>query len=452
MSTIKSPNQCDNHYFNGYCPIPLSINKAKEMLPYVAACNASFKNDESWVLPFDLSFYHPDQANLDLNGLPGQIEMRRDSFFDKSTVLKVSICTNEKIALIVLGNAFGSGDIEAGTEKEKTEFRNQQAMTRDSQIAGDVVPLLYDQANALIHRIVVHPSLKNKKITLVGQSSGCSMAQYIGLKNGMRTICFNPYPMGQALQRDIGNEKIGTASNYVTCVSATNDYCSDLMEKYPSDAEKIRFLQTHSAKNFGRKYTVPSAFQEEMKTHALVMGTLMNYLHYDMRALTSQLHEEDKIFCTKALNDDEKVSKVADRIFARYSCQSPLAMLAQAAIEGDTVRQKAVIGLLALEDKKLICELVWKNAGLPLIDDIQWMENYALDHPDLLKTAIRQAILTMLSRFPEAQKKQVYVQVYNLACQPQTEDKHWGEHNALNTEFLPQLADALFNVLSFLTF
>src|SRR5277367_3923076 len=88
-----------------YCPIPLSSVKAKEMLPYVAACNASFKNDESWILPFELHFYHPDQAGLNLSGIRGQIEARKVSFFDKDTVVKVDICTNEKIAIIVLGTA-----------------------------------------------------------------------------------------------------------------------------------------------------------------------------------------------------------------------------------------------------------------------------------------------------------------------------------------------------------
>src|SRR5690349_7441274 len=245
MSTISFKN----NYSQNYCPINLSKENAKKILPYIAACNAAYKNDENWILPFRISFLHPTELNLNLPPALGKIEARETSFFDKNTLLKVSICFNERICICVLGGAFGSGDIETNDPQERNLFRTTQILTRDSQAAGEI-PLTYLQLNVFTNFLLSQPSLKNKKVILAGHSSGGSMAQYIALKNNLPAICFNPYPIGQGLQADVGKEKIETASYHISCVSVQGDFCSDALDRSWSEHPKTKSLQQYSAKNF----------------------------------------------------------------------------------------------------------------------------------------------------------------------------------------------------------
>lgn len=304
IKTYQSAARLISYKKVNYNPIPLSFDQVKKILPYIASCNASFKNEEKWVKPFGLYLYHPNTANINLDKIDGKIEMRQDCFFDQTTALKVSICTNEKIAIIVLGNAFGSGDIEASNEEEKETFRKIQISTRDNQvIIRDFVPPIFKQTNCLINEILVHNSLKGKKIILVGHSSGATMAQFIGLKNGIETVCFNPFPIGHGLQREIGAENIELNSHKIQCISIINDFCSDLMEKIESSNERTRNLQLNFAKNFGNKYTVPSAYEGENDTHGYVLGSLMHYLGFSKRDTTSQLSKDILKECMESLKN-----------------------------------------------------------------------------------------------------------------------------------------------------
>jgi hypothetical protein len=445
-----------------YCPIPLSQEKAKKMLPYIAACNASYKNDEKWILPFGLSFFHPNGANFNLNALPGKIEAREVCFFDKDSLLKVSICMNEKVAIYVLAGAFGAADCETQIEEERNTFRRIQTHTRESQIEGKI-PLSYLQLIGLIKIVTQHPSLKEKKITVVGVSSGGSMAQYVGLKKTLRTICFNPYPIGQGLQNKVGQKKLNVAHHYLFCISAKNDYCSDAMERGLNKNDKIKYLQEHSAKNFGLKYLIPAAYEEEDKIHAFLTGSLMKYLNYDVRTLTSQLKPEDLKFGIEELSGEKEISKEIVSLlqhprqsnsyflgFERnYSCQSSLAIFAQSTSEGDFSRQQLAFFFLDPEDKRIICKCVWKNEeGSPESKIYTWEKYGIFEDPSHLMDAIQQDIFEKLNSLSQDQKNQVYEQFYYLCGWPETEDYSWGEHNCTRKELLPQLADALSHVLS----
>lgn len=457
MSIILFNN---THYSQNYCPIPLSKKNTKKMLPYIAACNASYKNDESWIRPFQLSFLCPNDLNLNLASLPGAIEARATSFFDKNTLLKVSICQsaiNEQAHLYVLGGAFGSGDVEASNDQEKENFRNVQILTRDSQLVGKIPPT-YVQLNDFMNILLSHPSLKNKRVTLIGHSSGGSMAQYVSLKNDLHAICFNPYPLGQGLQQDIG-QRIETAPYHISCISIAGDFCSDALDRGLSRHPRTKLLQENSAKNFGMKYLVPSAFSgDENKTHGLVLASFLKYLNYDERTLPSQLKLKDLEFCSEALNQQDESSDLIpieslrayknhlEQVQENYVCQSRLAALAQAINQKNLPLRKLAFEFLNQDEKRIICQYIYENAGSPSTDDLQWGEHHAFDYPFYLETAVCRFLFTKLAKLSQGLKNQVYEQLYYLAGWPQTQDLQWGEHHATEQKYFPHLADALFYV------
>jgi leucine-rich repeat protein SHOC2 len=96
---------------------------------------------------------------------------------------------------------------------------------------------------------------------------------------------------------------------------------------------------------------------------------------------------------------------------------------------------------LPTADQNLIFEMVWFYAGSQTTDDSQWGEHHVFEEMERFYLSVRKAITTKLERLPQEKKNMVYGKVWELAGKPNTRDRQWGEHNALNN--LTRLADAL---------
>jgi hypothetical protein len=138
-----------------------------------------------------------------------------------------------------------------------------------------------------------------------------------------------------------------------------------------------------------------------------------------------------------------------------FPCALPLAILYQAIIKKkEEAEIKALFTTVPDEQKKLIFEMVWINAGRPETEDGQWGEHHVFDDMPRFYLSVRRAIPAQLVRLPEDRKREVYrnisrlasyrhsEDIYRLPDNPKhAEDEQWGQGHAL--DHLPRLADAI---------
>jgi hypothetical protein len=131
---------------------------------------------------------------------------------------------------------------------------------------------LFDQAEEVYLRI----KETHSNIRLVGGCLGGAIASYVGLKQGVPTTSINGFPIGVALQKKIGREKLAHADNWVKNFIVKHDqFCDNrfinILDRF------LSFIGIRTPGNFGFRYTIPSKFNNAKDTHELVMQSLKQY-------------------------------------------------------------------------------------------------------------------------------------------------------------------------------
>ena len=75
------------------------------------------------------------------------------------------------------------------------------------------LPAAYEQAAELAKALIQATSFLGVEIKVTGQSMGGGLANYVGLKLGIESVCFNPAALGQAAIKDLEKNGCLTAKN-----------------------------------------------------------------------------------------------------------------------------------------------------------------------------------------------------------------------------------------------
>ncbi len=75
------------------------------------------------------------------------------------------------------------------------------------------VPSAYEQAVDLVAELIKELSKSGANIIVTGQSMGGGLANYVGMKVGIESVCYNPAALGQAAIKDLKRSGSLTAEN-----------------------------------------------------------------------------------------------------------------------------------------------------------------------------------------------------------------------------------------------
>jgi len=222
----------------------------------IAAAPATM--EAQWLEPYGLKVLSPESMSVDLSKVSGEIEINDKRFLDRKTGLKMMIVTNDDEVIINFGAA-GAAKNEFVEADKNPEWAVLEKHIWNGVVWSNLFGLktgLYNQAEQLYLALKDHPDLQGKKLTLVGHCMGGSLASYIGIKNQVKVNSFNTLAHGVKIQKEIGNEKLKHADEYVTHVSIGKDFFSDCPNT--SVIDRISNLMgIRTPGNFGKHYTVP---------------------------------------------------------------------------------------------------------------------------------------------------------------------------------------------------
>jgi hypothetical protein len=263
----------------------ISVVEAKKFLPFVAA-SVGTDSEEKFLHPCSLRSIDLCALNLDLKG----VKILHNSLIEARSGIKISVLENASSEIII---AFGAkhsakmvfGDDHAGYQ----QFEKAQSRNIAQNLAG-CLPASHKKSKQIIEHLLTLPYFINKKITLTGTCFGASLAQYTGLKLGIKAVCFNSLQLGQAAQQDIGYEKLAQADFWIEHVSTRKDFLND-SQIYNRANHILSFIGIKTPGNFGRQYCIPSAYTDSSKSHVFIMGSFMKYLGFNERSLPKDLPE-----------------------------------------------------------------------------------------------------------------------------------------------------------------
>lgn len=270
----------------------LDGNQFKPYVKYVAATTTCFGNNERWIKPFNFHILNLKNENFIFPKSVGLTEAKEVCFFDHFTGLKVMVMTNDKDEVVICYGALGS----AIKERRFSLIEGWlHAINKVVAIVGSFLgfkPVLYEHASNLLTMIKDHPGFQNKKMVVVGHSLAGSFAAYAALKNQLPAVCFNSVPLGAGLQDNIDLKVLKNADKYVTQISCPYDFTSDLVGSQTLD-KIFTFLNIRTPGTFGKRFFIPSAYNNGLGIHGLIMGSTMKLLGYNHNQTPADMSATD---------------------------------------------------------------------------------------------------------------------------------------------------------------
>lgn len=253
--------------------------------------------EEEWLDPYGLQILSPELMSIDLARLSGSIEVNDKRFLDRNSGLKMVIVINNDEAIVTFGAA-GAAQNEFVNAKDNPSWIKLEKHIWNGVIWPNLFgasPAIYKQAEELYVAIKDHPALQGKKVTLAGHCLGGSLASYIGIKHQVPVNGFNTLAFGAGIQKEIGDDKLRQADNYVTHISISKDFISDCPNS-PAIDRMINLLGIRTPGNFGKHFTVP-AYSEYNKSsdgnslsrvnqnriHNFYVGSMMAHIGFNNR-------------------------------------------------------------------------------------------------------------------------------------------------------------------------
>ncbi len=303
---------------------PLFSEDVKPHLRYIAQSGYAHKSlSGKLIKPFGYQPIDPETIGVNLSDVPGieilegedvnrktqELSKTEKCFANKTTGLKIIVSKHENTKEIVL--AFGDlSSLMLETKGESSTVWWNQTYGLISNFTG-MNSAIYQQAGGLakliIKRLSENSNYKDYTFTFTGQSLGGSLAQFAGLCNGVKTMCYNAFPLGSGLQKLIGDEKLKNADLYITHLTVEKDYVSDMQGSGSIDWGLSKFwLRTPG--NFGKRFSIPAAYYNIQHIHSFVLGSAMQYLNLDKKTLPQDLIEQaPELLITTSEKLDERM-------------------------------------------------------------------------------------------------------------------------------------------------
>ncbi len=245
----------------------LSSEEAKEYMLYATAAGCIHRNNVNWLKPFGFVPIKADTFAVDAEKIDNII-------FDRATGLKIGVFQKDNEIIVVFGALKTHESQFAHSEYKEADklTRKVQVQCISSLLGGK--PEMYTKADLLVGQLMQSNRLKNKKVTICGQSLGGSLASYVGLRQQIPTVALNAFPLGTGLQQKIGAEKLHNADQVVTNIRVKGDYWSDLPWIVKTFDVCVNALGLKTPGNFGKLLDVPAIHKKSGITHVDVYGAI----------------------------------------------------------------------------------------------------------------------------------------------------------------------------------
>lgn len=271
--------------------IHLTPHQAKKYLRYLAFSTSSFNNNTSWSDALNIRFIDPmkTQNSIKLD----DFEVTPYGFKDYRTGLKIVLGETSKKEIFICFGAAGSFGADTSGSK-MVRAQSAQMMAVFGNLLG-FQNYLFQQAAESVSALIKQEFFKNKKVFIMGNSLGGTIASFASLKNKIPSICFNSLQLGLGQQQAISFQTLNEANKYVTHISTSNDYVS----QFPGMRYLAYFLNTlriRTIGNFGKKYIIPSLYNPFV-SHGWIVKCMMQHIGYQANQKTADLSLEDKNAC-----------------------------------------------------------------------------------------------------------------------------------------------------------
>ncbi|MDR3624705.1 MAG: hypothetical protein P4L16_06155 [Chlamydiales bacterium] len=248
--------------------------EGREYLKHLACACYSYMGKNEWIEGI--------LSVVDVSNFSCDLEIKDNFLFDRKLGLKLVLLESENNEVFI---AFGAYDACAALLEDK-KARKEAINAQSLAIAGNYVgitPEIFKKAYQVVEQLKGKLEGKGKKVVLVGQSFGGILAQYVGLKSRVQAVCFNSIPLGAGLQWDLG-ERALEDTDHVIHISAENDYVSDNRALAPVDYFVNTILGFKTPGNFGKRYSIPSAYADTFSIHTHIPGSMVHFLGHDVRS------------------------------------------------------------------------------------------------------------------------------------------------------------------------
>jgi len=256
----------------------LSYTETKQYYPYVAA-TAFVHGCKDRSIPKGWRNLSPKELGLSMP----DVDMEDKWLFDRQESLKISLL--EKDAEIIV--AFGSLEAES-IDRTKARHPRRDKLTSIAQSIFGFNPKTFNALDRIIPVLLMHERFQNKRIVFTGNSFGGTLAQYAGLKFEREAVCCNAVGLNCGTQYYLGAKKLRQADKYVTHISVKGDYVTDLPVYKPLDLF-LSGIGIRTPGNFGRRFTIPSAYSTYPAIHGFILGSVMEYLGHGCRAYPADI-------------------------------------------------------------------------------------------------------------------------------------------------------------------
>ncbi len=211
------------------------------------------------------------------------------SFVDPATGFQAVVMKREKEVMVCFGALGVVPGIQNNTAKWKRPVLLTKALITNNppaarQIAKSLLgltPPVYERAEEFVQNLKSLPQFENHNFTVTGLCYGGSIASYVGIKQGLKTISFNSFPLSMGAQQNLSQEELNRAEEYVTHISAKGDYLThSTIGPYIDTALSRIGIRTPG--HFGRRFLIPSAYTTSSKTHGFILGSVLAHIQKDL--------------------------------------------------------------------------------------------------------------------------------------------------------------------------
>ena len=249
----------------------LTPQEAKDILPTVSMCAFAHRSNPRWVP----DKYHPIEVNT-LNVHAPDMQLEKHAFFDHRSGLKVLLVENGNEIMISFGaiDAINGCILTPDQQKEKVSNKSLNISCVKNLLGG--TPFIFTQADQFFNKLIQSPYLKDKKITLVGQCLGGSLAQFLALKHQLPCYGFNTFPIGPGLQQQIDPKTLKNADKFITHIYSKKDFVMD-GKLYNFLNHFFNTIGIKTAGNFGKSYYIPAYFKKSSDIHIGILEALQKH-------------------------------------------------------------------------------------------------------------------------------------------------------------------------------
>jgi len=258
----------------------LCQEQTKALLPYICMANATQNTNAQWTTPIAYRIV----PSAELPGIGENLEVHNYSYTKISEAFKAVIFEKENDIVISFGALHSlAAEFPDETDKKSALCEGQRAGVEN--LIG-LKKNIYNTAVNFVENVSRHPRMKGKKITLLGQCLGGSLAQNTALKLKKQAICLNTLPIGVGQQQRLGQEALLSADRYVTHINVKGDWYCDSLKPIDIADRVMNFLGLRTPGCFGRRYAMPTPYPwyDNKNVHCFIFRSAFWHLGYSPRA------------------------------------------------------------------------------------------------------------------------------------------------------------------------